>query len=189
MGEVYLALDTRLGRNVALKFLSSDFTGSEERVSRFQQEARAASKLNHPNLITIFDVGQIEAAHFIATEFIEGETLRQRMSRNRMSFAEICDIAIQVANALAIAHSAGIMHRDIKPENVMIRPDGLVKVLDFGLAKLTEERRDRGTESGEDTLPPSVPPFLHHSISTASGIVMGTVNYMSPEQARGQKVD
>ncbi len=181
MGEVYLALDTRLGRNVALKFLSSEFTENAERVHRFQQEARAASKLNHPNLITIFDVGQVDSTHFIATEYIEGETLRQRMARAPLSMTEICDIAIQVANALAIAHSAGIMHRDIKPENIMIRPDGLVKVLDFGLAKLAEKSAQQ-----EQYVDPSAPTKQVH---TEFGMVMGTINYMSPEQARGMKVD
>jgi serine/threonine protein kinase len=133
MGEVYLARDSRLGRKIALKLLSVDFTKDEERVRRFQQEARAASALNHPNLITIFEIGEVDSVHFISTEFIEGETLRGRIAPRRMTTLEICDVAVQVASALTAAHAAGIAHRDIKPENIMVRPDGVVKVLDFGL--------------------------------------------------------
>jgi eukaryotic-like serine/threonine-protein kinase len=181
MGEVYLARDTRLGRKIALKFLSLDFTKDEERVRRFQQEARAASALNHPNLITIFEIGEVESVHFISTEFIEGETLRRRMSPARMLTVEICDVAIQVASALTAAHAAGITHRDIKPENIMVRPDGVVKVLDFGLAKLTEP-----TTPGE-TIDPAA--LTKKVVETDPGVVMGTVSYMSPEQARGMTVD
>ena len=181
MGEVYLARDTRLGRKIALKFLSVDFTKDEERVRRFQQEARAASALNHPNLITIFEIGEVESVHFISTEFIEGDTLRSRISPRGMLMGEICDIAIQVAGALTAAHSAGIAHRDIKPENIMVRPDGVVKVLDFGLAKLTET-----TTPGESTIDPIAPT---KPVKTDPGVVMGTVSYMSPEQVRGAPVD
>src|ERR1700730_6777840 len=174
MGEVYLARDTRLGRKIALKFLSAEFTKDEERVRRFQQEARAASALNHPNLITIFEIGEVESVHFIATEFIEGVTLRQRIAPSRMSTSEICDVAIQVASALAAAHAAGITHRDIKPENIMVRPDGVVKVLDFGLAKLTESPDASATDPNAIT---------KRVVETDPGVVMGTVSYMSPEQA------
>ncbi len=182
MGEVYLARDTRLGRKIALKFLSVDFTKDEERVRRFQQEARAASALNHPNLITIFEIGEVDSVHFISTEFIEGETLRRRMSPARMSTVEICDVAIQVASALTAAHAAGITHRDIKPEHIMVRPDGVVKVLDFGLAKLTES-----TTPGESAIDPGA--LTKKVVETDPGVIMGTISYMSPEQARGMTVD
>jgi serine/threonine protein kinase/tetratricopeptide (TPR) repeat protein len=181
MGEVYLARDTRLGRKIALKFLSVEFTKDEERVRRFQQEARAASALNHPNLITIFEIGEVESVHFISTEFIEGETLRGRMAPRRLSTLEICDVAIQVASALTAAHAAGIAHRDIKPENIMIRPDGVVKVLDFGLAKLSEP-----SSPNASTIDPMAPT---KAVKTDPGVVMGTVSYMSPEQVRGLEVD
>ncbi|HEY7913401.1 MAG TPA: serine/threonine-protein kinase, partial [Blastocatellia bacterium] len=138
MGEVYLAEDTRLDRKVALKILPEEFTKSEDRLRRFTQEARAASALNHPNIITIYDIGQSGEAHFIATEFIEGRTLGQHMKRARMTLGELLDVAVQIASALSAAHQAGIIHRDIKPENIMVRPDGYIKILDFGLAKLAE---------------------------------------------------
>ena len=136
MGEVYLAEDTRLNRKIALKVLPSQFTISAEHVSRFQQEARAASALNHPNIVTIYEICQSNSAHFIATEFIDGVTLRDHLTRADMTLAEVLDVAAQVASALTAAHEAGIVHRDIKPENIMLRGDGFVKVLDFGLAKL-----------------------------------------------------
>src|SRR5215471_17101969 len=139
MGEVYLAEDSRLARRVALKLLPADFTKDELRVRRFQQEARAASALNHPNIVTIYEIGQFDDQHFIAAELIQGKTLRERITEERPTLGEALDIAIQVAGALASAHEAGIVHRDIKPENIMLRPDGYVKVLDFGLAKLTEQ--------------------------------------------------
>jgi eukaryotic-like serine/threonine-protein kinase len=181
MGEVYLARDTRLGRKIALKLLSADFTKDEERVRRFQQEARAASALNHPNLITIFEIGEVESIHFISTEFIEGETLRGRMGPSRMSTLEICEVAIQVASGLNAAHAAGITHRDIKPENIMVRPDGVVKVLDFGLAKLSEPSIPQAS-----TIDPTA---LTKPVNTDPGVVLGTVSYMSPEQVRGAEVD
>src|SRR5215472_2189121 len=145
MGEVYLAVDTRLGRRVALKILAGKsmygWSSDEgERIARFEQEARAASALNHPNILTIFEIGKAQELRFIATEYVEGETLRERMKRQRVGLREAVDIAIQIAGALSAAHTAGIVHRDIKPENIMIRPDGLLKVLDFGLAKLTAPR-------------------------------------------------
>ena len=175
MGEVYLALDTRLGRRVALKFLASEFTSDPERVRRFQQEARAASALNHPNILTIYELGQHQGVQFIASELVEGQTLRARLDRGRMELAEILRVVSQLASALRTAHSAGVIHRDIKPENIMLRPDGYVKVLDFGLAKLAEPSTPGANES---TL-----------LRTAPGVVMGTMHYMSPEQLRGGSVD
>ncbi len=182
MGEVYLAEDTRLHRNVALKLLPAEFTKDPERVRRFEQEARAASALNHPNIITIFEIGQLDDAHFIATEFVEGLTLRERLAQTALPLGEALDIAVQVAQALAAAHARGIIHRDIKPDNIMLRPDGYVKVLDFGLAKLTERETRRGGAQASH-LPTAV------KAQTEPGIIMGTVRYMSPEQARGQRVD
>src|SRR5262252_3979340 len=139
MGEVYLAYDSRLHRKVALKILPPAFTKDDERLRRFEQEARAASALNHPNIITIYEILKIGSTHAIATEFVEGETRRQRLSRSRLTLSESLRLAVQVADALAAAHKAGMIHRDIKPENIMLRPDGYVKVLDFGLAKLAED--------------------------------------------------
>jgi len=177
MGEVYIAHDGRLGRQVALKLLRSDFTRNEERLRRFRQEARAASALNHPNILTIHEIGQDNSLHFMATEYVEGETLRQHISSARMTLGQALDVAVQVASALTAAHQAGIIHRDIKPENIMLRPDGYVKVLDFGLAKLAEPK---AVDSAVLTLP---------KVETEPGLVMGTVSYMSPEQARGLAVD
>lgn len=180
MGVVYLARDTQLGRPVALKLLHAGLTQDMARVRRFQQEARAASALNHPNIITIYDVGQTDAelggAHFIAAEFVDGWTLREQFQRGAMTLSAALDVLTQVATALAAAHEAGIIHRDIKPENIMLRPDGIVKVLDFGLAKLTEN----------SLRPASIGAT---NVTTQPGIVMGTVSYMSPEQARGLTVD
>ena len=177
MGDVYLAEDIRLRRMVALKLLSLDLTRNEDRLSRFEQEAQAASALNHPNIITIHEIGQVELTHFIATEFIKGVTLRRRMIEGHMNLIEVLDVATQTASALAAAHEAGVVHRDIKPENVMLRTDGFVKVLDFGLAKLSEKEKTTVAGAEEPTL----------AIDTAPGIVMGTVSYMSPEQASGLK--
>ena len=194
MGEVHLALDTRLGRKVAVKLLPAEFTTDTDRVRRFAREARAASALNHPNIITIHEIGEVRTVagdtHYIVTEYVEGETLRRRMTNSRqgrLSLAEALDVATQIAAALATAHEAGITHRDIKPENVMMRRDGIIKVLDFGLAKLTEERQgDKETgRQGDDPLVSASPPLPLSSI----GSVMGTPRYMSPEQARGEKVD
>jgi serine/threonine protein kinase len=140
MGEVFLAEDTELERLIALKILPEDLANDTERMRRFVQEAKSASALNHPNIITIHEIGKTNNTHFIATEYIEGETLHSRLRSERMNLKSILDIAIQVASALDAAHRAGIVHRDIKPENVMIRPDGVVKILDFGIAKLTEKK-------------------------------------------------
>jgi serine/threonine protein kinase len=183
MGEVWLAYDTRLGRKVAIKLLPAEFTSRPERVRRFEQEARAASVLNHPNIVTIYEIGEIDDRRFIVTEYVEGETLRQRTAKapqQRVRLSETLKIASQVAAALQAAHEAGITHRDIKPENVMARKDGLVKVLDFGLAKLI---RGSGEFDVEKIRHPTLPSL------TSPGIVMGTTSYMSPEQARGEKVD
>ncbi len=177
MGEVFLAQDTSLGRKVALKLLRSEFTRNEERLRRFRQEAQSASALNHPNILTIHEIGHEDSLHFMATEFVEGETLRQHVARERMTVGQTLDVAVQVASALAAAHKAGIIHRDIKPENTMLRTDGYVKVLDFGLAKLTEPK-------ALDSVAPTLP-----KVETEPGLVMGTVSYMSPEQARGLVVD
>ena len=139
MGEVYLATDITAGRKSALKFLPRRYTGDAERLRRFQQEARAVVGLNHPNIVTVYEVGEYDSSHYIASELIEGETLRHRLARGPMGLDEAIDVAMQVATALAAAHQAGIIHRDIKPENIMLRPDGYVKVLDFGIAKLAEQ--------------------------------------------------
>jgi serine/threonine protein kinase/Tfp pilus assembly protein PilF len=191
MGEIYLAQDTQLGRKVAIKLLPAKFTADTERVRRFAQEARAASALNHPNIITIHEIGEAStdagSVHYIVTEYIEGETLRQRMAsapQQRIEPPEAIDIALQIAAALTAAHEAGITHRDIKPENVMVRRDGYVKVLDFGLAKLSEP-----LSSSRISLVDTQAVTLLREYNTRSGGLMGTPRYMSPEQLRGEKVD
>src|SRR5262245_23106082 len=179
MGEVYLAQDTQLRRPVALKLLPSDLTVNKDRLVRFEQEAYTASALNHPNILTIYEIGQVDDIRFIVTEFIDGLTLGNCIINAQMELTEVLDAAVQVASALAAAHQAGIVHRDIKPENIMVRHDGFVKVLDFGLAKLTEPQ-DSIFEPEAKTL---------QLVKTEPGVVMGTVSYMSPEQARGLAVD
>ena len=179
MGEVYLAQDLRLERQVALKLLPEQFTSDAERLRRFSLEAKAASALNHPNIITIYEIGEVNGVHFIATEFIDGDTLRERLTAGRLKLNEAVEVAIQMASALAASHAAGIIHRDIKPENVMLRRDDYVKVLDFGLARFTEAAKTTSDPEAQ-TLP---------HFRTDPGRVMGTVSYMSPEQARGQEVD
>ena len=181
MGIVYVALDTQLGREVALKVLPEFFSHDHERLQRFQREARATSLLNHPNIVTVYDLGHIDGCEYIVTEFVEGETLREKMTSASIPFVEMLKIASQVAGALAAAHKAGIIHRDIKPENIMLRPDGYVKVLDFGLAKLTDATR----KSISGDAPLSQQSYKH----TMPGTIMGTVAYMSPEQAEGVEVD
>src|SRR5437667_3225404 len=179
MGEVYLAIDITAGRKAALKLLPMRFTGEPERLKRFRQEARAVVALNHPNILTVYEIGEDHAIHYIASELIEGESLRDRLARGRMGLNEAVDVAIQVASALVAAHEAGIVHRDIKPENIMLRPDGYVKVFDFGIAKLGE-REVPATVSKDEAL------LL---VETNLGSVLGTVRYMSPEQAYGTPID
>ncbi|HEU0185601.1 MAG TPA: serine/threonine-protein kinase, partial [Blastocatellia bacterium] len=204
MGEVYLAEDLTLRRRVALKLLPAKFTQDPERVRRFEQEARAASATSHPNILTIYEIGQVETEsgilHFMAMEFVEGQTLRRRLKQG-LKLDEAIEIGIQIASALAAAHRVGIAHRDIKPENIMLRHDGYVKILDFGLAKLTETAFLQGgdpsatyAETIEDlfndhyaTVTPESP--SESPQETSPGMIMGTVSYMSPEQARGLKVD
>ena len=178
VGQVYLAEDVRLGRRLALKVLSPRARRDEEVLRRFEREARTISALNHPNILTIYDIGHVGGTQFLATEYIDGITLRSLLERGRLDVRRALDIALQVAQALAAAHEAGVIHRDLKPENVMIRPDGFVKVLDFGLAKLTEQA---SFAAGGDT-----PTRL---VDTKDGVVMGTFRYMAPEQARGGELD
>ncbi|HEU4711065.1 MAG TPA: protein kinase [Pyrinomonadaceae bacterium] len=176
MGEVYLAEDTRLGRKVALKLLPDEFAGDAQRLARFRQEARTASALSHPNIVTIHEIGEADSVHFMTTEFVDGQSLRQYVSKKAIELSTALDVATQVASALAAAHDVGVVHRDIKPDNIMIRRDRLVKVLDFGLAKLAEGSDATGAPT-------------NRLVNTEPGVVMGTANYMSPEQARGAEVD
>ncbi|MGD9588529.1 MAG: protein kinase [Pyrinomonadaceae bacterium] len=178
MGEVYLANDTKLNRNVAIKFLSEEWSKDSDKLNRFVQEAQSASALNHPNIITVFEIGETANAQYIALEYIEGETLTTRLKKE-LKFNTALDIATQIASALDAAHAAGIVHRDIKPDNVMIRKDGLVKILDFGIAKLTE-KSSPDIESEDKTAV---------QVNTSPGMIIGTANYMSPEQAKGRPVD
>src|SRR5215216_1618007 len=179
MGEVYLATDTILGRRVALKVLPAFVSKDPERLRRFTQEARAASRLSHPNVCVVHEIGETEDGRpFIAMEYVEGITLRDRIRNQSMKLGDVLDIAIQVAEGLIAAHEAGIVHRDIKPENIIIRPEGYVKILDFGLAKLTERHKSATTTT--------MPTLL---VNSTPGVVIGTAAYMSPEQARGIAVD
>lgn len=178
MGTVYLAQDTKLERRVAVKFLSDRFPGEGNGLSRFFLEAKASSALNHPNIITVHEIGEFAGKPFIATEFIDGVTLKKFLSGKKQTLGEILDITIQITSALSSAHKAGIIHRDIKPDNIMVRRDGIVKVLDFGLAKLIQETAEIDSETVNRT-----------NISTIHGVVLGTPQFMSPEQVRGKKVD
>ncbi|MEP7213316.1 MAG: protein kinase [Acidobacteriota bacterium] len=180
MAEVFLAEDMRLSRSVAIKFLNSEFRKDPDRMKRFNQEARAASALNHPNILTIHDIGENHGVQFIVSEYVQGETLSSRISRGKIPLAEAVNIAIQIASALSASHKAGIVHRDIKPDNVMLRHDGTVKVLDFGLAKENEDRFSNAVDSYANTLARAL---------TSPGLILGTPQYMSPEQARGQQLD
>jgi serine/threonine protein kinase/Flp pilus assembly protein TadD len=179
MGEVYLATDVTAGRKAALKLLPMRFTGDAERLKRFQREARAVVALNHPNILTVYEIGEDQSTHYIASELIEGETLRDRLIRGPMALSETVEVAIQVASALAAAHDTGIVHRDIKPENIMLRPDGYVKVLDFGIAKLAEQELPATMPRDEALL----------LVETNLGSIFGTIRYMSPEQACCGHVD
>jgi serine/threonine-protein kinase len=187
MGQVYQALDTRLGRQIALKVLAPYLTYDAAAFRRFQQEAHAASALNHPNILTIFEFGQMEGLHYIASEYIEGPTLRQRLQQGPLELKTAVDFAIQLAGALVAAHASGIIHRDIKPENILLRSDGLVKLVDFGIAKLGQSHAD-----DNPTLIPNLsanPAFGHLPDQTQPGMVLGTLRYMSPEQAQRMVVD
>ena len=177
MGEVYRARDTRLGRHVAVKVLPESVTADPDRLRRFEQEARAASALNHPNIVTIHDVGTEDAAPFVVSELLEGETLRERMARGALPPHRAVELAIQIARGLAAAHAEGIVHRDVKPENLFVTRDGRLKILDFGLAKLRRPSKDV-LASCSPTMP-----------ATEPGVILGTVGYMSPEQVRGQDAD
>jgi serine/threonine protein kinase len=180
MGEVYLAQDMTLGRKVAMKFLNEKLSSDRDKLYRFVQEAKAASALNHPNILTVYEIGEVDGRNYIASEFIEGKTLRDHVrDQKQVGLEVVLDIGIQVCEALVAAHDVGIVHRDIKPENIMVRNDGIAKILDFGIVKLTEKETDKQSAIEEaETLR-----------QTAPGIVMGTVSYMSPEQVAGRKVD
>jgi eukaryotic-like serine/threonine-protein kinase len=180
MGEVFLAQDKKLDRKVAVKILNEKFARHESNLQRFMREAKSASALNHPNILVVHEVGASGDVHYIVSEFIKGKTLRERLKESKLPLAEVLDIAIQTANALAAAHEANLVHRDIKPENIMIRPDGFVKVLDFGLAKLVEQKNKTFFGLDDSTVQQN---------ATAEGVVLGTINYMSPEQARGIEID
>lgn len=179
MGEVYLAHDTQLNREVALKLLPHSMFEDVGRLKRFKHEAQAASALNHPNILTIHEFGNENGSDYIVSEFIDGLTLRGKMRDGALPLSDVLDICIQIASALGAAHAAGIIHRDVKPENIMVRRDGIIKVLDFGLAKLTADDSSNPVKRDEDAT----------LFKTEPGMVMGTVGYMSPEQARGVKVD
>jgi serine/threonine protein kinase len=175
MGDVYLAEDERLGRKVALKILPEGVAADTDRLMRFEQEARAASALNHPNIMTVHEFGAVGTTHFLASEYVRGETIREKLWHGRLATRDALDVTIQIACALQVAHEAGILHRDVKPENVMVRDDGYVKVLDFGLAKLMPTAGD-AAQTGP-------------RVETMSGMIVGTAAYMSPEQALGDPVD
>ena len=178
MGTVYLAKDARLGRRVALKLLPAEFARDDDLVRRFELEARAASVLNHPNIIIVHEIGESDGRRFIVTELVEGRTLRERLAEGRFSVGEALEICAQVASALAKAHAAGVLHRDIKPENIMVDEDGHGKVLDFGIAK--QFARDLAVDTDAPT---------NAHVNTAAGVILGTATYMSPEQVRGQELD
>ncbi|HEY0658465.1 MAG TPA: serine/threonine-protein kinase, partial [Pyrinomonadaceae bacterium] len=179
MGEVYLAEDTRLDRKVAIKLLPADFAADENRVRRFEQEARATSALNHPNILTVYDIGETDGAAFIVMEFLEGDELRGHLNDGAISQRKAIEYACQIVAGLSAAHERGIVHRDLKPENIFITKDDRVKILDFGLAKLKPAALDGGGGSEDETRKPLTNP----------GVVMGTIGYMSPEQVRGLAAD
>jgi len=179
MGEVYRARDSRLAREIALKVLSEHFTTDRQRLQRFEREARVVSALNHPNIVTVFEIGQSDSVPFIAMELVDGQSLRQMLRSGGLPLRKLLDLATQIAEGLARAHEAGVVHRDLKPDNIMVTPDGGVKVLDFGLAKLTRSFLERGAAPDDGTLP----------LPTEPGVLIGTVRYMAPEQASGQSAD
>src|SRR5687768_817545 len=182
MGEVYLAHDTKLDRKVAIKFLHEEFSKDADKLGRFVREAKAASALNHPNILTVYEIGEVDGKNYIATELIDGKTLREHLAQKEsLQLNQILKIGVQVSEALSAAHQAGIIHRDIKPENIMLRTDGYAKVLDFGLAKLSESQSLGIATGSEDA--------TRVQVNTTPGLVMGTVSYMSPEQARGKETD
>ena len=180
MGEVYRATDARLGREVAIKVLPASLATDEDRLRRFEQEARAIGALNHPNILAVYDIGSHEGAPYVVSELLDGDTLRSRIGTSPLPHRKAIDYASQIANGLAAAHDKGIVHRDLKPDNIFVTRDGRVKILDFGLAKLTQTGR---TIEAETALLAHAPPL------TSAGTVLGTVGYMSPEQVRGQPVD
>jgi eukaryotic-like serine/threonine-protein kinase len=188
MGVVYKAEDTRLGRNVALKFLSDDISQDPQAIERFRREARATSSLNHPNICTIYDIGEFEGRPFIAMELLEGQTLRQRIAKKSISLMELLDLGGQIADGLASAHAKGVVHRDIKPANIFLVEGGPAKILDFGLAKLAAFRQP-GSESTSESSPSTHEHFLDDKVLTSTGSSVGTIAYMSPEQARGEELD
>ena len=179
MGEVYRAHDVRLNRDVAVKVLSRAFATDPERLRRFEQEARAAAALNHPNILAVHDIGDFEGSPYIVSEMLEGETLHHRLASGLLSSRKAVEYGVQIANGLAAAHDKGIVHRDLKPENVFVTFDGRLKILDFGLAKLTE----RDPTLAASTVAPTSPPH------TMPGLVLGTIGYMAPEQVRGLTTD
>src|SRR5688572_17946875 len=180
MGEVYRARDTRLGREVAVKVLLPEVSADDSRRRRFEQEARSASALNHPNIVTVYDVGSVDSTIYLATELVEGRTVRELLADGALPLRKLLDVAVQVAEGLAKAHDAGLVHRDLKPENLIVSKDGFVKILDFGLAKLTEMTSSDGSSTLQT---------MAGAPGTVPGTVMGTVGYMSPEQASGRDVD
>src|SRR5712691_5338171 len=179
MGEVYRAKDTRLQRDVAIKVLPGALSSDSDRLARFEQEARAAAALNHPNILAVYDIGSHDGAPYIVSELLDGQTLRERLGSGPLSVRKALEYAIQVAHGLAAAHEKGIVHRDLKPDNIFVTTDGRVKILDFGLAKLTERDSVAGAVSAMPTTPPV----------TLAGVVLGTVGYMAPEQVRGFAAD
>jgi serine/threonine protein kinase/tetratricopeptide (TPR) repeat protein len=189
MGDVYLARDNRLDRNVAIKFLPAEFSTHSDRLNRFIQEAKSASALNHPNILTIYEIGTFEDTHYMSAEYIDGKTLRQKIAVERFSFEQFLAIAVQTAEALAAAHSAGIIHRDVKPENIMIREDGYLKVLDFGLAKLAETIAANKESKHKSGMKGKMEAATQLMVKTNPGVILGTASYMSPEQARGKDTD